>query len=137
MVSLSIYVIAFIIILGIIGSVTIFVNKNTQDINMTVGASSEYNKFNLYMLEYTKNGYSCTIGTENGNQYAIFTDSDNNSDKFIKLGNILYFNKIKLCENVDEFELAIDDGTAQNGKSVLKTKINISGTVYTTDYVIE
>ena len=55
--SLTIYIIAFVIIIGIVGSITVFFSNNTKDINMNVGASSEYNKFNLYMLEQTKNDF--------------------------------------------------------------------------------
>lgn len=48
---------------------------------------------------------------------------------------MLYFNRIKLCENVDDFKVEV--ATVDNGKEVLKTYLQINGTVYTTDYVME
>lgn len=48
---------------------------------------------------------------------------------------MLYFNEIKLCENVDDFK--IEKSVAENGKDILKTYLKINGTVYTTDYVME
>ena len=138
--SLTIYIIAFVMIVGIVGSITIFFNSNAKEINMASGASAEYNKFNLYMLEYTKNGSKITIPREytKESKYITFstdTEENQNFNTFVYLGNILYFNKIKLCENVEDFKVLKE--TASNGKDVLKTYININGTVYTTDYVMD
>ena len=128
MTSLSIYVISFVIIIGIISSITVFFNSNSKEISKETASASEYNKFNLYMLEYTKGAYKIESTDAEGIKFT-------NGDKFVKKGNILYFNKIKLCENIDEFK--VEKATAINGKEVLKTYIKINGTVYTTDYVIE
>ncbi len=54
MVSLVIYILSFVIIIGIVGTITTTFNKNIKDINMKSGTSSEYNKFNLYMLDQTQ-----------------------------------------------------------------------------------
>ncbi len=48
---------------------------------------------------------------------------------------MLYFNQIKLCENIDEFKVTKE--IAENGSDLLKTYLNIDGKVYTTDYVIQ
>lgn len=136
MVSLVIYIASFVIVVAIIASITTFFNNNIRNLDGSESVSSEYNKFNLYMLEYTKNGYEiqkCDKTAENA-QYITFSKAGKN-DTFIQLGNILYFNKIKLCEKVDEFELK--QTVAENGKSVLKTYLKIDGMIYTTDYVIE
>lgn len=134
--SLAIYIIAFVIIIGIVSSITVFFNGNAKDINKDSGTAAEYNKFNLYMLEYTKNGYRIyEISPENNEEQYITFEKNGKNDTFCKQGNILYFNEIKLCENVDEFK--IEKGTAENGKEILKTYIQINGTVYTTNYVIE
>lgn len=136
MTSLVVYILAFVVIIGIIGSITVFFNNNLEDANMTAGASAEYNKFNVYMLSQTKNGYTiskCAVKTDE-NQYVTFSNGQE-SNTFVKLGDMLYFNEIKLCENVDEFK--VEQTTAENGKSVLKTYLNINGTVYTTDYVVD
>lgn len=136
MVSLVIYIISFVMIIGIVGIITTVFNSNVKDINMTNGTSSEYNKFNLYMLDQTQEGYSvskCSDETDVAG-YVTFSNGKN-SNTFVLLENMLYFNKIKLCENVEEFKVKKE--IAENGNDILKTYININGTVYSTDYVIE
>ena len=136
MISLVVYVLSFAVIIGIVASITTFFSNNIQNLNKTESVSAEYNKFNAYMLNYTKNGYSVfKVSEENAeNPYITFSDGTN-YNTFVLMGNLLYFNKIKLCENIEEFKIMQE--VAENGKSVLKTYININGTVYTTDYVME
>ena len=134
MVSLVIYVLSFAIIIGIIGSVTAFFSSGMREMNQNAGASSEYNKFNIYMSKYTKNGYNIIPDEYENNQYIAF-EKDGEKIVFEKVDDILYVDNVKLCENVDEFEAKAI--TTENGKDMLKTKIKINGVVYTTDYVIE
>lgn len=136
MVSLVIYVIAFVIIMGIVGTITIFFSNQARDVNRTAGTSSEYNKFNLYMLDQTKGGYKISkMSEETAEEQFVTFSKDTDKNIFVLKGNILYFNEVKLCENIEEFKLSKE--TASNGKEVLKTYLNVNGTVYTTDYVIE
>ncbi len=137
MVSLVIYVASFVMVIAIVGSVTLFFNQNIRDLRGTENATSEYNKFNLYMLEYTKNGHEIVKCSEpNAEEVYVTFSKEEKMNTFIKLKdtNILYFNQMKLCENVNDFK--IEQATADNGKLVLKTYIDIAGTVYTTDYVM-
>ena len=136
MVSLVIYIIGFVIIIGIVGTITVFFSNQAREVKENAGTNSEYNKFNLYMLDQTKSGYKIAKMSEETaeEQYVTFSkDIDKNT--FVLKGNILYFNEVKLCENVEEFKLSKKPAT--NGKEVLKTYLNVTGTVYTTDYVIE
>lgn len=133
--SLTIYIIAFVMIIGIVGSITIFFNYNAKEIDMASSASAEYNKFNLYMLDQIKNGAKFHSKGDGYVTFSYETKASQQYNTFVKLGNILYFNEIKLCENIEDFRISKE--TASNGKDVLKTYININGTVYTTDYVIE
>ncbi len=136
MTSLVIYIISFVIIIGIVGTITTVFNNNVKDINTTSGISSEYNKFNLYMLDQTQGGYAilkCSSETDAAG-YVTFSNG-HQSNTFVLLGNMLYFNQVKLCENVKEFKLQKE--VAENGNDVLKTYININDKIYTTDYVIE
>ncbi len=136
MVSLVIYVISFVVIVAIVGTITTVFNRNIKEMNSTSGTSSEYNKFNLYMLNQTQGGYSilkCSNEADTAG-YVTFSNGES-SNTFVLLENILYFNQIKLCENVKEFRVAKE--VAENGNDVLKTYININGKIYTTDYMIE
>lgn len=136
MVSLVIYVIAFMIIIGIVGTITVFFSNQAKDADKTVGTSSEYNKFNLYMLDQTKSGYAILKMSEETDEEQYITFAKNtDKNTFVLKGNLLYFNEVKLCENIEEFKVSKE--VASNGKEVLKTYLNINGTIYTTDYVIE
>lgn len=131
MVSLVIYIASFVIIIAIVGTITTFFNHNIRNLGNSESISSEYNKFNLYMLEYTKNDYEIPKYSED---FVTFT-KEGKSDTFVKKGNGLYFNQIKLCDKIDEISFKISK--AENEKNVLQTYLKIDGTVYTTDYVLE
>lgn len=136
MVGLVIYIASFVIVIAIVASITTFFNNNVRNLSGSESIRSEYNKFNVYMLEYTKNDYQisrCSNNKTAEQQFVTFI-KDGKSDTFVKLGNVLYFNQIKLCEKVDEFK--VERTKAENGKELLKTYIKINGTVYTTDYVM-
>lgn len=169
MVSLTIYVISFLIIMAILGSVTVFLRRNTEDIDMKTSISSEYNKFNLYMLKFTKNEYNMVINGVNSVTFSKKSEDEENTTvettetdtetttttttttpnsnenevefkydsekKCLKFADKLNDCEFKLCKNVNEFK--IKEKTAENGKKVLETYIDIDGTVYTTDYVLE
>lgn len=137
--SLILYIISFTLVIGIIGTITTFFNRNMEDISTSTGISSEYNKFNLYMLKLTKSGYEVS---KRSNNYITFKKCiyDGNSEivdtnTFVKLGNILYYNKIKLCENVNAF--SVTEESAENGKEKINTSITIGDKEYTTSYIIE
>ena len=135
MVSLVIYILSFLIIIGILTSVTNFFNNNIRDLNTTVSSSSEYNKFNLYFLNYTKNGYSVQPASNSITFAKTLQNGTIDTAKFTFVDSTLYYNKVKLCENVNEFNFQKEEN--DNEKEILKTSIKINGTVYTTDYVIE
>ncbi len=98
MISLSLYIISFMIIIGIVGSITVFFSNRTKDINMKSGASSEYNKFNLYMLEYTKTGHQISRISEDTNPEEPFVTfiKDGKTDTFVKLRKYVVFQSNKV-----------------------------------------
>ena len=128
MTSLVMYIVSFMVVIGIVGAITTFFSKNVNE-NLSSGASSEYNKFNLYMLYETKQGNNTVTNCENG--FVTFA----NGDKFTCENGILYFNSIKLCENVTQFDATKNIG--DNGKEVLVTTLKINETEYVTNYVID
>ena len=79
---------------------------------------------------------------EQGNSFVNFDDSSNmytltfsngNVYTFDKDNNLLYFNKICLCEDVQEFKVSTDYTT---GKEVIKVKIDFTNKSYTTNYTM-
>ena len=136
MVSLVIYSMAFLVVIGLVGTITYFFNSNLQDINSTANSNAAYNLLNVYLLHYTQNGYTIYECSEEGDEPVYVTVSNGSQmNTFVLLGNVLYFNQTKLCDNVNDFQ--VEHTIATNGKDVLKTYVDINGTVYTTDYVVD
>lgn len=137
MASLVIYIVSFAIIIGIVGAIITFFSNNVSGLNKTAATSVEYNKFNNYMSEYTKKGYRALdeeATKEEGKTYIVL-GKDEEKVVFEKIGEVLYIDNIKLCENVQDFDAKRT--TTENGKEMLKTKIQINGIVYSNDYIIE
>ena len=69
------------------------------------------------------------------NTFITFENESNVKNSFIYVANEknLYYNSIKLCEDVEKFKFKIDNS---NGNTVLKIFIQIDGIPYTTDYVV-
>ena len=137
MASLVIYIVSFAIIIGIVGSIITFFSNNVSGLNKTAATSVEYNKFNNYMLEYTKNGFRPVDerATKREDKTYIVLEKDDEKVVFEKIDNILYMDNIKLCENVQDFNAKRT--FSENGKEMLKTKIQINGIEYSNDYIIE
>lgn len=132
MMSLVIYVASFMMITGIIGYITTYFYNNMKIMDTSIGSSAEYNKFNLYMSKIVKEK-NCKINKFD--KYYITFETDEGKNTFVKPedNDILYYNKTKLCSNVEKFEIQVDDST---GKKVIKVLLQISGTAFGTQYVI-
>ena len=163
MISLIFYIASFLTITLVISGITTFFYNNVEVLDTSSGSSSQYNKLNLYMLnECKKKGNSLwawknsvDTSTEEGialiedtpdntenlsessvdNTFITFENESNVKNSFIYVANEknLYYNSIKLCEDVEKFKFKIDNS---NGNTVLKIFIQIDGIPYTTDYVV-
>lgn len=155
MISLILYVSSFLIVTVVVARITTFFYNNVEILDTTIGSNSQYNKLNLYMLNECKKRGNSLVAWKN-NDSAAATDTPSNlgglttpgSETFITFRNEdgtknsfiyvateknLYYNSIKLCEDVDDFKFKID---YSSGKTVLKVFINIDGTAFTTEYVV-
>ena len=155
MITLILYVASFFAITALVAGITTFFYNNVEIMDTSIGSNSQYNKLNLYILnECKKEGTSLWAWKNNDSQTAANTPdnvdnlSDNVNDTFITFedstGNKnsfiyveseknLYYNSIKLCEEVEEFKFKIDYST---GKTVLNVFVNIEGTSFSTEYVL-
>ena len=134
MISLVIYIVCFVIVAGTIGGITVFFYNNTSLLNSEVYSSAEYNKLNMYLVkESEEKGNSFVNFDDSGNMYTL-TFSNGNIYTFDKDNNLLYFNKICLCEDVQDFSVLTDYTT---GKEVIKVKIDFSNKSYTTNYCMD
>jgi predicted DNA binding protein len=150
MISLILYIASFVAVTAVVGGITTFFYSNMKVMDTNIGSNSSYNKFNLYLLnECKKSGVSLyawrdvTLDTGDyarlsntpNNSFITFLNADGSKNSFIydKDNNMLYYNSIKLCDNVNDFQIIVNTDT---GKNVLKVLINIDGTSFQTKYVV-
>ena len=151
MISLILYVVSFLLVTGTVAGITTFFYNNVQVLDDSIGSNSQYNKFNLYLLnECKKDGNELLAWREsdeskdisklvNGsvkNKFITFEDNTGEKNSFIydDENSKLYYNLIKLCDNVEDFKMKVEE---VNGKTVLKVFIKIEGTSFSTEYVIK
>lgn len=134
MISLVIYVGCFLVVAGIVGAVTVFFYNNTSLLNSEVFSSAEYNKINMYLVKESEEEGNSFVSFDNSSNMYTLTFSNGNVYTFDKDNNLLYFNKICLCEDVQEFNVLTD---YTSGKEVLKVKIDFTNKSYTTSYCMD
>lgn len=151
MISLILYVTSFVAVTTVVAGVTTFFYSNMKIMDTGIGSNSSYNKFNLYLLNECKKadvslyawkdiklstGETSRLSTvPTDNSFITFLNSDGTKNSFIydSTNKNVYYNSIKLCENVNDFQIKIDETT---GKDVLTILININGTAFQTKYVV-
>lgn len=117
--SVIIYVIAMMIVIGIIATITSFFYTNVMNTKDNSDNISEMTKFNMYFLEEVKNENNSII---NISDTSILFKTGN---MFTFMDNSIYFNKIKICENVKEMKFSEED---INNKKIIKVLI-VSGDI--------
>lgn len=132
--SLIIYIIALTIIISIVGTVTRVFYKNIT--NLDKGTSmQEFVKFNMYLTKEINIENNYIKSSDNLYDGEILKQSEvtfgNTNNKFVFKNNTIFFNEIKLCENIDSCEFEADD----NGKSIT-VHLKIDDNVFTNTYKI-
>ncbi len=136
--NLFLYIVLFTIFIGIVGTVQTYFYKNINNISSSLDANSELTKLNLYFLKVNKTDgvvvkkYGLVDENDLSSYYITFENEDKTTNTFIKLGDMLYFNKIKLCENVEEFVINVDNSINQS----ISVSIKILGETYDLQYAI-
>ncbi len=133
LISILIYVIAMVIVIAVIASLTgyfytnIDINTESQDI------SKQYTKFNSFFTDDINKSGNIIIDSdiESENPYIVFANK--NQYTFIKNNKAIYFNRIKIATNIDKctFETQI-----KNGKNVIIVNIEAKDFQKTTEYTI-
>lgn len=133
-----VYIFLLLLIFSIILLGTAVFYKNLRNRKDIVTSNSDYTNLNLYFLKVTKapgvkiNSYGL-VGEDLQSYFITFENTDGVENTFIKLNDIIYYNKIKLCENVDNFKVIVD----KSGKESISVEVTIKGKTYTSQYVIE
>lgn len=101
LVSLTIYVIAFAIVIGIISVLTSFFYSNVVNLSDTGENSAEFSNFNMYFLEDIKQEGNKIEKVDEDGQYISFS----NGNTYTFQDNHIYKNKIRICNNITDFKV--------------------------------
>lgn len=128
--SLIIYVIAMMIVIGIIATITSFFYTNVLNLEDSSSNISEITKFNMYFIEETKSANN-SISQISQNSITFAT-----GNTFTFQDNCIYLNKIVICENVKNAAFSKE---TINSKDVIKVLMTFGDKIEytkTTQYVM-
>lgn len=130
--SITIYVIALLVIIGIVSTVTSFFYSNIINVKDNSKNMAEITKFNLYFLQDMKksNNDIVNVSTDNTN----ITFASGNVYKF--QNNAIYQNKVKICENVKNAQFKLEQSNNKKVVTVLLSIGNNMEVTRTTRYVL-
>lgn len=97
--SLVIYVIAMIIVLGVMSSIITEFYKNTNNLNLDTEELLQFNNFNTYFLKVVK-AKGNRVDTIKTN-YILFSSGDS----FSFANHQIYYNNIAICNGAEEFTI--------------------------------
>lgn len=134
--NLIVYVIALALSIYLVGSIMTDYYKNIKSQTDELQVLSEFTKFDLYMLKTIKKDDTIIrkIGTvdDDSSYYITFQNEDGTTISFVKKGNIIYYNEVKLCEKVDSFRIFIDRSEKEN----ITVELIIAGEVRNFQYAM-
>jgi hypothetical protein len=122
----------------LIGGIITYFYQNVKAESSEVLMDSEITRLNLYLLKITKTpgikikNYGLVESDDLSSYYITFENKDGSCNTFLKVDDIIYFNKIKLCENVEEFKVIVD----KSSKESISVEVKIGDKVYNTQYAI-
>lgn len=131
LVSLALYIVVMIIVLGIMSSIITTFYANTEGMNAKVQELVEFNKFNMNFLKEVKlyNNSVDSIG-EDGT-YIVFTSGNS----FSFSNNKIYYNNLKIASDVKKVKFEKDDSTIDDTK--IKVTVEFESFSKTIEYKIE
>lgn len=135
--NLLIYTGVFLLLIVILGGILVYFYQNVHKLNEETFVNSEYTKLNLYFLNTTKQkgvkikNYGL-VDDDDSSYFITFENQDGTTNTFLKKGNIIYYNKIKLCEDVDLFKIIIN----KSAKETISVEISISEKSYNLQYTL-
>lgn len=138
MTNLFIYVVVFSIILVLIGNFTVYIYNNVKQITYESTTISDFTKLDLYFLRLVKTDdiiikkYGLVDKNDSSSYYITFQKEDGTTNTFIKIGNIIYYDKIKLCENVESFKVMVD----KSDKESISIEVKFLDKIYNSQYVL-
>ncbi len=116
LVSLVVYVLVMIIVLGVMSAIITNFYQNTDTMQGNVEEIVEFNKFNIYFLKEVKTANNKVDSVTD--DYILFASGNS----FSISNNEIYYNNIKICNEVKSMQISI----GKNGDGIDKNIINVS-----------
>lgn len=113
--SLIVYVIAMLIVIGIIANLTSFFYTNILNLEDESANVSEISKFNMYFLKEIKNANN-SIAEISENRITFIS-----GNTFTFQDNAVYLNNIRICDNIKNLTFAKEETNGKEAISVLIT----------------
>lgn len=138
MTNLVVYVFVFTLIVCILSGLMSYFYGNIQKINRETKANSDYSILNLYILKTVQTNnlsiknYGLVDYDDISSYYITFQSDDGRTTTFAKIGNIIYCNKVKLCENAEVFKVIVDKSERQS----FSIEVKILDKVYNSQYAL-
>ena len=137
LISLMIYIIGMLIVIGIISTLTSFFYKNIDITNIGENVTGQYTNFSsIFVYEINKENnkvVDCKISEENGFKISYIIFSSGNQYTFKEENNAIYKNGIKVCENVEDCDFSY---TFVDSKYNIKVNFKTSNIDMTNDKAI-
>ena len=133
--GLIVYVTTFICITGVIGIISNFFYSNTKVLDNSTTDAAQFTKLQLYLANEFETKKSTIIDSTFFDniidEFEVIQFSSEN--KLIYHKGYIFYNKIKICENVKELKAKVD---SLNGKEIFKIYVVFENMAYTTDFAI-
>lgn len=135
LISLTIYVIAMAIVIGVIAIISTFFYSNMEDTDNIVSPMAEYTKFNSFFSDEVNHEgievVSCGT-TDNRQNYIVFSNEVQYT--YIEANRAIYRNKVKIAKEIDD--CTFTTGT-NNGKRVVKVEFEAGGKTRENTYTLK
>ena len=128
--GIIIYVIAMVVVVSIIATVTSFFYTNVIQLKDNSDNISELTKFHMYFLEEVKD-INCEITRLEDNAIQFRT-----GNTFSFQNNAIYYNHVKICENVSNLQFDVEN---INNHQVIRVLVSLGNSMEytkTTEYVV-
>lgn len=128
--SLIIYIIAMLIMIGIVATITSFFYTNVSNLDDNSQNVSEITKFNMYFIEEVeKKGNRITSYTNNTISFA-------SGNTYTFQDRAIYLNTIRICENITNVQFKVETAKEKTIITVLMSIGNKMEYTKTTQYVM-
>lgn len=133
LVSLVVYIIVMVIIIAAMTTIIANFYQNTEAVQGNVQEIVEFNKFNSYFLKEvkTKNNKVDRVDLN----YILFSSGNS----FSISNNGIYYNNIKICDNVQNIEFILEQDTEDTGEeySIISVTLDFENFNKSIKYKIE